>query len=184
MPLPVSPEAATAIERDSIPVHVRTFVSTLLGAKKPITQNDLSLQEQLRLRKMIENQRQVEVHSTDGALDGPPTYRKANHGSLNTYNTDDAALKYLLGTSKYTANSDGSLDVLDSYDWDYGDQGRAKEKAQQPVMSRLHDVLANSYRVLRGSQPLGKKVLDIADDVGANFITGKRPVNIHLAKNK
>jgi len=132
-------EGGEATDERMVPLHLRTYISSMLGGKgkEPITESNLSGAELAKLRQLIEFSKSRPVFSkkTGKALPGVVTY--AHHDAYkNKYeklggapgpDTDrtlyrTADLRNTLGTFSFKEMPDGSIVVTDNYDFT-GDVG-------------------------------------------------------------
>lgn len=167
------------------PVSERIYVGSVLNRKRPITEQDLNPTEQEMLQKVIETARSRRIEA------GIPKEQQASFAKGNgtikpadyVYASKDEGYKNpisnTIGTSHYSENADGSVEVKDNYDWKngYDDWLRDKYKGL-PLVDKIMKVLNASK--LQGGQLLGQTT---AENFAAAFTPDVSiPVDIRIPK--
>jgi hypothetical protein len=101
---------ASRMLKEVVPLDTRTFVSTLFGNRDPITERNLSPDQLTALREVVQTAEQKGRKGNVQYAD----YEKFNVGPQHN---PHISLSTTLGRFNYTQNPDGSLTVVDRYDF-------------------------------------------------------------------
>ena len=96
--------------KEVVPLDTRTFVSTLFGNRDPITEQNLSQDQMTALREIIQTAEQK-------GRQGNVQYSDYSKFKAGPEHNPHISLENTLGRFNYVQNPDGSITVIDRYDF-------------------------------------------------------------------
>jgi hypothetical protein len=149
---------ASRMLKEVVPLDTRTFVSTLFGNRDPITEKNLNADQLSALREVVQTAeqkgRQGNVQYSD--------YEKFNAGPQHNAHI---SLSTTLGRFNYVQNPDGSLTVVDRYD--FANPGREEAIKAYEGMGPARKALEVAKRTAQ--KPLAFP-LSLASELGNAYI--------------
>jgi hypothetical protein len=149
---------ASRMLKDIVPLDTRTFVSTLFGNRDPITERNLSPDQLTALREVVQTAEQKGRKGNVQYSD----YEKFNQGPQHS---PHISLSTTLGRFNYTQNPDGSLTVVDRYD--FANPGREEAIKAYEAMGPARKALEVAKRTAQ--KPFAFP-LSLASELGNAYI--------------
>jgi hypothetical protein len=149
---------ASRMLKEVVPLDTRTFVSTLFGNRDPITEKNLNADQLSALREVVQTAEQKGRKGNVQYSD----YEKFNAGPQHNAHI---SLSTTLGRFNYVQNPDGSLTVVDRYD--FANPGREEAIKAYEGMGPARKALEVAKRTAQ--RPLAFP-LSLASELGNAYI--------------
>jgi hypothetical protein len=149
---------ASRLLKEVVPLDTRTFVSTLFGNRDPITEKNLNADQLSALREVVQTAEQKGRKGNVQYSD----YEKFNAGPQHNAHI---SLSTTLGRFNYVQNPDGSLTVVDRYD--FANPGREEAIKAYEGMGPARKALEVAKRTAQ--RPLAFP-LSLASELGNAYI--------------